>query len=283
MMDTCPSMTAIHHPPDRIRNAGAMRQDVITGEMGILPTPLYYNEDSTDFFFHVDHAAGQGGAHLDAYIDRIAAGGVTTFLCNTNAQRTNYASDVWTPTWEGFDPGGPDDQPYLSGISSTTQPVDVSGWRRLATNMLALHEEGVDYPARVIDRCRLRGMSPWITLRMNDVHDQLNEAHPIHGRFWLENQHLWRQRCDGYYSRAFDFGHAEVRDYYMALVDETLDRYDVDGLELDFLREPYLFSVGEEDQGRDEGEDSRSETLGIHELSSTGRRHGRMRRVNRRH
>lgn len=213
-------------------------------------TPLYYNEDSTDFFYHGDHTGGVGGAHLDAYIDRIASAGVTTFLCNTNARRTNYASDVWTPTWEGFDPEGPDDQPYLAGISEDGQPVDVSGWRRLATNMLALHEEGVDYPARVIERCRLRGMSAWITLRMNDVHLMMNENHPIHGRFWFENRHLWRRNCDDYFSRAFDFAHEEVRDYYMALIDETLDRYDMDGLELDFLREPFLFSVGEEEQGR---------------------------------
>jgi hypothetical protein len=35
----------------------------------------------------------------------------------------------------------------------------------------------------------------------------------------------------------------------MALIVETLTRYDIDGLELDFLREPYLFSRGEEERG----------------------------------
>ncbi len=30
---------------------------------------------------------------------------------------------------------------------------------------------------------------------------------------------------------------------------ETLDRYDIDGLELDFMREPYLFSAGKEAEG----------------------------------
>jgi hypothetical protein len=46
-----------------------------------------------------------------------------------------------------------------------------------------------------------------------------------------------------------DYGHAEVRDHYRALIVETLERYDVDGLELDFMREPYLFSKGEEEAG----------------------------------
>ena len=41
----------------------------------------------------------------------------------------------------------------------------------------------------------------------------------------------------------------EVRDYYKALIVESLDRYDIDGLELDFMREPYLFSAGKETEG----------------------------------
>ncbi len=209
--------------------------------------PLYYNEDSTNFFFHYDSTGGRGGAALDSYLDLLAQTGITSLLCNTNAQRSNYNSNVWTPTWAGFDPAGADDQPYLAPLA----PPSRAGWRRLASNMLALHEEGIDYPARVVEGSRARQMSPWITLRMNDVHDQENVEHPIHGRFWYEHPEFWRQGADGYFARAFDFGHAEVRAYYMALVDETLERYDIDGLELDFLREPFLFSVGAEDQGRE--------------------------------
>ena len=41
-----------------------------------------------------------------------------------------------------------------------------------------------------------------------------------------------------------------MRDHYRALIIETLERFDIDGLELDFMREPYLFSVGQEQQGR---------------------------------
>jgi hypothetical protein len=81
----------------------------MTSEPPNLSAPLYYNEDSTDFFFHGDHTGGRGGANLDAYIDRIANAGVTTLLYNTNVSRANYDSGVWTSTWEGFDPDGPDD------------------------------------------------------------------------------------------------------------------------------------------------------------------------------
>jgi len=149
----------------------------------------------------------------------------------------------------GYDPDGPDDQPFLAGIG-TSDNTDVTSWRRLVDGMLALHRQGIDYPARVIARCRHHGIQPWISLRMNDVHCQDLEKHPIHSDFWRTNPQLRRQGYEGTYSRALDYGRPEVRAHSMKLIDETLDRYDIDGLELDFMREPYLFSRGKEEEGR---------------------------------
>lgn len=211
---------------------------------------LFHNEDCNNFFYgEYDPRDPNGGAAVDAYVDRVAAGGVTAFLCNTNAERTSYASGVWEPFWTGYAPDGPDDQPFLAGIANSDN-TDVTSWRRLVDGMLALHRQGIDYPARVIARCRHHGIEPWISLRMNDVHCQDLEKHPIHSDFWRNNPQLRRQGYEGYYSRALDYGRPEVRAHYMKLIDETLDRYDIDGLELDFMREPYLFSRGKEDEGR---------------------------------
>lgn len=209
---------------------------------------LFHNEDC-DAHFDTALAATDGGKAVDDYVDLVAGGGVTAFLCNINAERTNYASGVWEPLWTGYDPDGADDQPYLAGIGNSDN-TDVTSWRRRVDGMLSLHRQGIDYPARVIARCRRHGIAPWISLRMNDVHCQELEKHPIHSDFWRLNPHLRRQGYEGYYSRALDYGHAEVRDHYMKLIDETLERYDIEGLELDFLREPYLFSRGQEEAGR---------------------------------
>jgi hypothetical protein len=84
---------------------------------------------------------------------------------------------------------------------------------------------------------------------MNDVHCQDNEDHPIHSDFWRTHPQLRRRGYDGYYAKALDYAHARVRNHYRALILETLERYDIDGLELDFMREPYLFSRGEEEMG----------------------------------
>ncbi len=205
---------------------------------------LLENEDCTDIFFTETFPEGKAGEVIDNYVDVLAGAGVTVLLCNTNARRTNYRSDVWQSFWDGYDPAGPDDQPFLAPL----RPEQRATYRKLIHNMYEVDRQGVDYPARVIARCRHRGVSPWISLRMNDVHNNDNLEHPFHSMLWRKPE-LFRKGHPGYFARGLDYAHAEVRDYYMALVRETLDRYDLDGLELDFMREPFLFSVGEEQAG----------------------------------
>jgi hypothetical protein len=205
---------------------------------------LLFNEDSTDFFYtNALTADVDGGAVLDRYLDVLAEAGVTVLMCNTNARKTDYRSGVWESFWEGYDPDGPDDQPYLRPMT----PEELPGYRRMIHSMMALDQQGVDYPARVIARCRERGISPWISLRMNDVHCNDNLDHPFHGRLWRDPKYF--RGGSGYFARGLDYAHPEVRDLYRALVVETLQRYDLDGLELDFMREPYLFRPGAEAAG----------------------------------
>lgn len=205
---------------------------------------LMYNQDSTDFFFnHVIKEGVDGGALLDAYLDLIADAGVKTFMCNTNARETDYRSDAWQSYWEGYDPNGPDGQPFLKPIPAG----EIASYRSMVHSMWALDHQGVDYVSRTITRCRLRGMSPWVTLRMNDVHFNDNMKHPFHPAFWRDASR-WRN-AGGYFARGLDWGRADVRELYRKLVVETLQRYDIDGLELDFMREPYLFREGQEQAG----------------------------------
>ena len=207
-------------------------------------TGLLHNEDCTTFFDARTFPAGKAGEITDRNVDVLAGAGVTVLFCNTNARRTNYASKAWEAFWDGYDPDGPDDQPFLAGLPEKQR----KGYRKRIHKMLGYHRQGVDYPERVIQRCRLHGISPWISIRMNDVHENRNLDHPFHSDFWRKPEYF-RKGHPGYYARALDYAHPEVRNHYKALIVETLERYDIDGLELDFLREPYLFSTGEEQAG----------------------------------
>ena len=111
---------------------------------------LYHNEDCTNFFWFNDNPEGKAGEIIDRYVDVIADAGVTVLLCNTNARRTNYQSRVWEAFWDGYDPAGPDDQPFLAPMRRDA----VAAYRKGIGNMLAVHRQGIDYPARVVQRCR---------------------------------------------------------------------------------------------------------------------------------
>ena len=207
-------------------------------------TGLLHNEDCTTFFDSQSFPAGKAGEITDRYVDVLAEAGVSVLFCNTNARRTNYPSEVWEAFWDGYDRDGPDDQPFLAGLEEEKR----RHYRKRIDKIQGFHLQGVDYPGRMIQRCRHRGISPWISIRMNDVHENRNLAHPFHSDFWRKPEYF-RKGHPGYYCRALDYAYPEVRNHYKALIVETLERYDVDGLELDFMREPYLFSKGEEKAG----------------------------------
>lgn len=94
-----------------------------------------------------------------------------------------------------------------------------------------LFTNGVDVVQTYIDGCREKGVSPWLTMRMNDSHHPNNPDWWGHSQFWVE--HPEYQRIGG-----FDFSHPEVRAYHLAFVRELLARYDVDGFECDWMRWP---------------------------------------------
>lgn len=208
-------------------------------------TGLFANLDDSVVFVSPPMAEGTAGARIDSYVDGMAAAGANVLLCCVNARRTNYRSQVWDAYWDGYDPNGPDDQPFLQAVPKQ----EVAHIRQWIGNTREVDRQGIDYPAHVLQRARHDGMSPWISLRMNDCHYNDNPAHPFHGSFWRKHPEFARQNDRSYYGTCLDYAHPEVRAFYLALIDEVLQRYDMDGLELDFQRECYLFSAGREAEG----------------------------------
>lgn len=195
---------------------------------------LVFNEDSSHFFYTRDDEE-MTRAGLQAWVDRYAGTKAThLFLC-TNCQRANFASETKDPIWAPYD-GGKD-------------PTRKSDWPRRAK---LLHERGVDPNSVRIERCREQGISPWLTIRMNDMHDVNKPGHWIHSTFWREHPEYWlvpHAESDPYHTRALDYAHEEVRAYQMAFIREVLSRYDPDGIELDWMRFGLHFAPGEGEAG----------------------------------
>lgn len=94
-----------------------------------------------------------------------------------------------------------------------------------------------------INRCRETGIRPWLSVRMNDAHNNCDQPYFARTSFFYEAKKNGWLVGDGYgyYSGNFDYGVKEIRDRMLGYIKEQLHRYDVDGIELDFLREIICF------------------------------------------
>src|ERR1700722_20164570 len=112
----------------------------------------------------------------------------------------------------------------------------------------------VEDPLQVfIDRCRKTEQAPFVSMRMNDAHtleyvDKPGNLIGIHciSRFYAEHQE-WRRGTDrsSWDERSLNWGVPEVVDHIFALVAEQCQKYDLDGFELDFMRNPSFFRMSE--------------------------------------
>jgi hypothetical protein len=205
------------------------------------------NIDSSNYLCHVHRVSDEDPEEtFSNYIGTLAKAGFQTAVFCVCSKRTNYASDVWESWWSGFDPELGVDQPFFKG----TPADEAAHWFPLVKQYQDFHARGFDYPALAIRLARGCGLSPWLSVRLNDVHNGPQAGHFKHGSFVKAHPDFRRQtgRSD-FSSYALDFARQEVREHYLKLIRELLARYDMDGLELDFMREPFLFSDGEEAAG----------------------------------
>jgi len=111
---------------------------------------------------------------------------------------------------------------------------------------------GGDFVSTFVARCRRRGVAPFVSLRMNDHHHLLQKPGwdlALVSRFYAEHpgyrvgagQPTGRP-SDGR-TAALDWSFPIVREQKMRLIRELAETYDIDGLELDFMRYPSYFDV----------------------------------------
>lgn len=131
------------------------------------------------------------------------------------------------------------------------QPVDYSkSYARLSYEMFV--EKQLDPFEIWLAECRKIGVKGWLSLRMNDCHDNDLMTSVLHPDFYHEHPEYRRvthRPVDGYYDRCFDYAEAAVRERELKIIDEILERYDPDGFELDWQRELFCFRPGGEYEG----------------------------------
>ncbi len=198
------------------------------------PYRVLYNNDTTNVGGCISpwraHGEPFSDERLVAAIEEAAAGGADCIV--------HCCSMGWFPWWKS----SVCPNHYQWWMAKTGLEPDQYGRYILGGgDMLATH----------VAACRRLGVGCFVSLRLNDVHSQENYLERNARSIWVslfyeENLDLMidpgHKKIPGYNSRrGLDWRSPKVRAYKLALVREML-AYDVDGIELDFLRDHTLFS-----------------------------------------
>ena len=198
------------------------------------PYKLLFNNDTTCTLTCVSpwHEEGEDFREdmLIASIEELAGTGVDAYLLSPGMG--------WVPWWQ----------------SKVT--ADHYAWWKETTGLEPRRYdkyvyEGGDLVQVLVDTCKRLNISPFVSLRLNDVHLQeyygrkdprshvCCRLYTEHPDWHLDPDHPQRE---GYYGlRGMDWAHEEVRDYKLMLLEELAEQYELAGLELDFLRHSAYF------------------------------------------
>ncbi len=193
---------------------------------------LIVNADDSHWWGFFNELAANGtfdDESMNAYVMQYAGTGVTDIMFNIFCQSSDVPSEVMT---------------FRGDLYGQTEqhgnPVDYR-------NYVGLNEifnvQKKDIFAVWFDACCENGIRPWISLRMNDCHDPDKETSQLRGDlFYTARENGWMIGEEyGYFRNCLNYAVPEVRQIMLDYTREQLMKYDVYGLELDFMREIYCF------------------------------------------
>lgn len=195
------------------------------------PFRVLYSNDTTNITSCVSpwHKAGEPfrPAMLEATVDEVFARVDAHFL---------QPGLGWIPWWKSR--VYPADEHYRWFTKRTGLEPDSYGRYML---------DGGDLVGVFVARCRLRRQAPFVSLRMNDAHHLeyagTKDRRAIWAsRFYVEHP-AWRIGPDPkkHDQRVLNWAVPEVRAQKLAFLRELCEGYDLDGVELDFMRWCSLF------------------------------------------
>ena len=124
---------------------------------------------------------------------------------------------------------------------------------RIAENIQALIDEDGGPMTILTRQSRRAGLPFFPRVRMNSHYD-MDPDHPGYGRFRRERPDLMIGRpgesipegtIEWGIKTGLDFSYPEVREHRLSIVEEVVERFEVDGVELDFMRHPAFFRPDE--------------------------------------
>ncbi len=204
---------------------------------------IIFNEDPNHFIFSRARAGKTEITQEDCrmFIAQYADTDVTDFMICVNASIPWYDSKKTKSIITK----------YKEWLGDGRIPCDESD---LTLRSIGLLSDFYDRTGKVpqdlwIPALRELGIRPWTSIRMNDIHECDREDSILFSDFYRENRKKNRaahRDAMSYYEHGLDYLQKEVREHYLCVIEEALERFDTDGLELDWMREIYSIQIGRE-------------------------------------
>ena len=210
------------------------------------PYRMIYNRDGCSSYGAFDGDAERWVQHEfsrleNSNVDMIA-------WCFDGGNTAEYDSDILQH---------PGDADVDAGYELPNISINHVNFPRAYRALKKMIEEGNDPPKVIIQAAHERGIDAFVSYRMNDTHDskgtfqQPNFPIPEYAGFkrehpeWLIGDMNYNNKYGDYQLRrgwsGLNFAIPEVRDLKLAIITEYFDKYDFDGVELDFTTQtPYF-------------------------------------------
>lgn len=207
---------------------------------------IIFNEDPNHFIYTRTAAGIEEVTREDLvnFIMQYKDTQITDFMVCLNASLTWYNSKR---TMSGIDK-------YKEWVAAgKTDDTETNNVIKCGKLLVDIYEnKGIEMHKLWMETLRSIGIHPWISIRMNDIHETDKEDSFLFSDFYKKNRHMNRashRMPAEYYENGLNYMFKEVRDYYMTIIEEALDTFDADGLELDWMREIYSIGIGREYEG----------------------------------
>lgn len=211
-----------------------------------------FNGDCNFLFYNPEIWQPEGGAFgvraIERYLGTIADSGIDTLLVNPNTQVAWYPSRRQEHVLDGYRRG---DRAFarrigagLAGMTPALLDQFAENLGRMLDHYLDLAETGVDWLAECSRICRARGVSPWLSYRMNPTHFSGAPESPVNCRLFRDPANRLSGRIPGPQTAThpawigLNYGRQAVRDHMLGLIRDGIENYDFEGIELDWLRHP---------------------------------------------
>ena len=201
---------------------------------------IVLNEDFENFMAHYppDKMTEAG---LYEQIDTYAVGQMKQLNFCGNGMRAIFDSKAFEPLYQGIEEKK-DGRVVSRGREILNTPLPM---KRNSLNCRLLCLQVKEHLQTRIDYGRKRGMKVFLSMRMNDLHWVPDPELQLNSDFWRNHPEFYRAPYQLQWpGKALDYAEPAVYDHFMSLAHEYLERFDLDGLELDWMRTPPHFRPG---------------------------------------